>query len=72
MANYRITVDRDICQGHSVCNAEAPEVFRVVDEGGPYPKVELITDRPGPELLSKVESAEELCPNGVIKIIYED
>jgi ferredoxin len=69
---YRIVVDTGICQGHSVCVANAPEVFRTIDTGGPYPMVELITDRPGEELLSKVELAEELCPNGVIRIVYED
>lgn len=69
---YRIVVDTGICQGHSVCVANAPEVFRTVDTGGPYPLVDLITDRPGEDLLSKVELAEELCPNGVIRIIYED
>jgi ferredoxin len=69
---YRIVVDTGICQGHSVCVANAPEVFRTVDEGGPYPMVQLISDRPGEELLPKVELAEELCPNGVIRIVYED
>ena len=26
---YRIVVDRDLCQGHGVCESEAPEVFVV-------------------------------------------
>ena len=69
---YRIVVDTGICQGHSVCVANAPEVFRTVDQGGPYPIVELITSTPPEDLLPKVELAEELCPNGVIRIIYED
>jgi ferredoxin len=69
---YRVVVDKGICQGHSVCVAHAPEVFRTIDDGGPYPMVDLITDRPGEDLLSKVEAAEELCPNGVIRIVYED
>jgi ferredoxin len=69
---YRVVVDKGICQGHSVCVAHAPEVFRTIDDGGPYPMVDLITDRPGEDLLPKVEAAEELCPNGVIRIIYED
>lgn len=71
-SKYRVVVDTGICQGHSVCVANAPEVFRTVDTGGPYPMVELITDRPGEALLTKVEAAEELCPNGVIRIVYED
>jgi ferredoxin len=69
---YRVVVDTGICQGHSVCVANAPEVFRTIDTGGPYPMVELITTTPSEELLPKVEAAEELCPNGVIRIVYED
>jgi len=69
---YRIVVDKGICQGHSVCMAHAPKVFRTTDTGGPYPIVDLITDRPGDEELANVQLAEELCPNGVIRIIYED
>ena len=41
---YRVVVDKGICQGHSVCVAHAPEVFRTLDMGGPYPIVDLITD----------------------------
>jgi ferredoxin len=26
---WRIVVDRDLCQGHGVCESEAPEVFEV-------------------------------------------
>jgi ferredoxin len=69
---YRIVVDKGICQGHSVCVAQAPEIFRTVDTDGAYPIVDLITDTPPEELLSKAEAAEELCPNGVIRIVYED
>ena len=25
----RVEVDRDLCQGHGVCESEAPEVFEV-------------------------------------------
>ena len=68
---YRIVVDTGICQGHSVCVAHAPEVFRTIDNGGPYPIVDLISERPGEDLLPQVELAEELCPNGAIQIVYD-
>ena len=29
----RIVVDRDLCQGHGVCESEAPDVFEVSQEG---------------------------------------
>jgi sterol 14-demethylase len=69
---FRIVVDRDICQGHSVCAAHAPELFRTVDSDGPYPLVEVLNDTPPPELLEKAELAAELCPNSVIRIVYLD
>ena len=34
--------------------------------------VDLITDTPPDSEMPNVEAAEELCPNGVIRIIYED
>jgi sterol 14-demethylase len=72
MPKYRIVVDRDICQGHSVCRAEAPEIFDIEDTGGPYPKVKVKLEEPPSELLAKAESAAEMCPNSVIKIVYLD
>jgi hypothetical protein len=32
----------------------------------------LITDTPPEYLLAKAEAAEELCPNGTIRIVYDD
>ena len=29
----RIVVDRDLCQGHGVCESEAPDVFSVSKKG---------------------------------------
>lgn len=72
MRKFRVVIDRDLCQGHSVCVAEAPEIFRVVDTGLAYPQVEVIIAEPPADLLAKAESAAELCPNGVITIVYED
>ena len=37
---YRICVDTDLCQGHSVCVSEAPELFRVTDQGQLYDTVD--------------------------------
>ncbi len=62
--SLRVLVDRDLCQGHSVCMGEAPEVFRV-GEG----KVELLMEEPAPELAAKVRAAEKYCPNGVIRVV---
>ena len=64
-----VKIDRELCQGHSVCIDEVPEVFRLGVTDSPYPQVELITENPPPELLAKLKRAERYCPNGVIRII---
>lgn len=64
----KIKLDLDLCQGHSVCQDECPEVFRVVDGGGEYPKVELLTDSPDESLRAKVMAAARYCPNKVIQV----
>ena len=64
----RVVVDLDLCQGHAVCQAEAPEIFRVVDRPGDYPRVEVILERPPEELRAQAEAAARYCPNRVITI----
>lgn len=70
MGRYRIIVDKDLCQGHSVCRAHAPEIFSISDApGSAYPLVELIRNVISDDLLEKAEVAAQLCPNAVIKIV---
>lgn len=64
----KIKLDLDLCQGHSVCMEECPEVFSVVDRGGDYPQVVLLVDEPDESLRKKVELAAKYCPNKVIRI----
>lgn len=64
----KIKVDVDLCQGHSVCLEECPEVFKVVDRGGEYPQVVVLIEQPDDSLRAKVKAAEKYCPNKVIKI----
>ena len=68
MSRLRIKVDLDLCQGHSVCMEEAPEVFRVVDRGTHYPQVQVLNAFPPPELWPAVREAARYCPNRVISI----
>lgn len=68
----KIVVDVDLCQGHSVCMEEAPEVFNVVDDGEGYPKVEVLISEPSEELRARVECAAKYCPNRVITIVEDD
>jgi ferredoxin len=54
----RIEVDLDLCQGHAMCELEAPEVFEVPKRG----KVIVLDETPHPRLRGQVESAVRSCP----------
>lgn len=64
----RVRLDLDLCQGHGICQEEAPDVFRVVDRPGEYPRVELLLERPPQELREQVLAAARFCPNRVIRV----
>ena len=64
----RVVIDLDLCQGHGVCQNEAPEVFRVLERPGAYDQVRLLDESPPEALREKVESAVRHCPNRVIRI----
>jgi sterol 14alpha-demethylase len=61
----RIALDRDLCQGHAVCVGEAPEVFKIAEDG----KVALISDAPAAAHRDKVLSASHYCPTRAIRLI---
>jgi ferredoxin len=69
MARFRVVIDYGLCQGHSVCAAEVPDLFRLVDKGEAYPQAEVTQEFVADELLKKAQDAEEFCPNGAIKVI---
>ncbi len=64
----RVIVDLELCQGHGVCEVEAPQIFRVVDRPGDYPRVEVILEQPPVALRDRLEAAVRYCPNRVISI----
>jgi len=61
---FHIAVDRELCQGHATCMAEAPELFQV-DEGG---NLTVLQSRPSLDFLAKARQAEKYCPTQAIKI----
>ena len=67
----RVVVDLDLCGGHGVCEATAPQIFRVVDERDGYAHVEVILERPPAELREPAKAAERQCPNRVIRIVED-
>jgi len=64
----RVKVDLALCQGHSVCLGECPEVFDVVETDEGYPQVRVLIEEPSEELRDKVTTAAKYCPNHVITI----
>ncbi|WP_067686424.1 ferredoxin [Nocardia jejuensis] len=64
----RIVADLDLCQGHAVCAAEAPEVFTVPNRG----KVEVLDTEPAPAARTAVTDAVRYCPTQALSIIDGD
>ena len=63
--SYRIQVDLDLCQGHAMCELEAPEVFSVPKRG----TVEILDTEPPEEMRDDVERAVEMCPTQALSVI---
>ncbi|CAM3065951.1 ferredoxin [Skermania piniformis] len=60
----RIVVDRDLCQGHGECQAEAPHVFTLPKHG----TVEVLDEHPGDAERAAVHEAVRYCPTGAISV----
>ena len=59
----RIVVDRDLCQGHGVCESEAGSVFTVSKNA-----VVVLDETPPETLRSQVEAAVKFCPTHALRI----
>ena len=64
MGCYRVVLDEDLCQGHAMCELEAPDVFQVPKRG----VVEIVDPEPPDELRDAVELAVEMCPTRALSI----
>ena len=60
----KITVDADLCQGHGVCESEAPGVFRV----GKDRQVELIDPAPADDQRTAVTASVKYCPTHALSL----
>ena len=60
----RVTVDYGLCQGHAMCELEAPEVFVVAKSG----TVEVRLEEPPAELHDAVRLAVKYCPTRALSI----
>ncbi|HVB45833.1 MAG TPA: ferredoxin [Streptosporangiaceae bacterium] len=61
----RIEVDLDLCQGHAMCELEAPAVFSVPRKG----KVTVTDPQPPESERSAVQAAVRFCPAQALKLV---
>ncbi|GFG54325.1 ferredoxin [Mycolicibacterium agri] len=66
--SIRIEVDMDLCQGHAMCELEAPNYFKVPKRG----QVEILKNVAPEEDRSEVEQAVWACPTQALSIKEED
>ncbi|MBV8965096.1 MAG: ferredoxin [Mycobacteriaceae bacterium] len=65
---FRIEVDLDLCQGHAMCELEAPEHFKVPKHG----QVEILNSEPAEEDRAVVEQAVWACPTQALSITEQE
>jgi ferredoxin len=63
----RIEVDRDLCQGHGVCESEAPGVFEV----GRDHQVVVLLEEPPDDRRAELEAAVRFCPTHALSIVED-
>jgi ferredoxin len=61
----RAIVNPDLCQGHTLCNFAAPDVFHLRDEDG---HAYVVVDELTPEQLPLARQAEAGCPERAITV----
>ncbi|MEB3019430.1 MULTISPECIES: ferredoxin [Mycolicibacter] len=64
MGRYVVKVDLDLCQGHAMCELEAPDYFRVPKRG----KVEILDAEPPDDDRRQIEAAVRACPTRALSI----
>ncbi|HET6731386.1 ferredoxin [Mycobacterium sp.] len=62
--SIKIEVDMDLCQGHAMCELEAPDYFTVPKRG----KVEVVNDEAPEEDRGQIEQAVWACPTQALSI----
>lgn len=63
----KIEVDLDLCQGHAMCEMEAPDVFTVPKHG----TVEVLVDEVPEERRDDVEAAVRYCPTQALRLVQD-
>lgn len=60
----RVEADLDLCQGHAMCELEAPDVFEVPPKG----KVRILAPEPPDDQRDAVDAAVRYCPTQALKL----
>jgi ferredoxin len=63
----RIVVDYDKCSGLGMCEAEAPDLFEVQDDGS----LVVLNERPSEEQRAGAQAACESCPTEALSLVDE-
>ena len=58
-------VDRDLCQSHGVCEAEAPDLFEVPKRS----QVVVLDEHPPASLRAQADAAVKYCPTHALSIV---
>ncbi len=61
---FHVVVDLDLCQGHGVCEMEAPDLFEV----GKDRKVNVLLEHPDESQRRAAEQAVKYCPTHALKL----
>jgi ferredoxin len=63
----KVLVDRTKCSGIGLCEATAPTVFEVGDDG----QSQAINEQPSDDEMPTVEEAIGSCPTGALSVVDE-
>lgn len=63
----RIEVDRTRCTALAMCEAEAPDLFEVRDDGW----LDVLDERPPEEQREELERAVRSCPTEALRIVED-
>ncbi|GAA3952013.1 ferredoxin [Gordonia caeni] len=62
----RVEVDLDLCQGHGMCEMEAPDVFEAHRD-----HVVLLNPNPDESLRAEVTAAVQYCPTQALRLVED-
>ena len=63
----RIVVNYDKCTGLGMCEAEAPDLFEVQDDGS----LSVLNERPGDDQLAAAQAAVDACPTEALSLVED-